>query len=74
LVSKYNLILVCVRDKNLEIKAHEIVQKQHFKEGKVLIYGFTSNLKELLSVADFVITEAGPSGVFEIASLQKKCY
>ncbi len=64
-----NIVLVCGKNENLKRRAEEL--KSSLKRDSIYIYGFSTEVYELMNLADVIVTKAGPGIIFEAAKLEK---
>lgn len=65
----WQVIIVCGNNENLYQQCLKIQKKYDVKS---LVYGFVTNMFELLNVSDILITKAGPATLLEAIKLKKK--
>ncbi|MEM1311865.1 MAG: glycosyltransferase [Patescibacteria group bacterium] len=72
LIKRYqnvNIVVVCGKNQVYREKCDSI--KASYFATNVLVIGYSTQMYELMSIADLVITKAGPGIIFEAVSLRK---
>ena len=65
-----NIIVVCGRNEKFYKSCHQILD--HFNSGyNVKIFKFVNFVNELISIADIVVSKAGPGVIFEVLKANK---